>query len=298
MKITQIIDNHLLKHRNHEKKAVKLLLRVFALQSKQIIIFVNKYGIHPTILRLDHLIQEKPMDVTLKHIWRTVGKDYENLNHHLHTKNQRSHKDYIESYANSHLAAKKVKDITETTRKKVKDSLLEGAQKQLHKRDLADLIKQNSGFSKERSLLIARTETTMAANMGALTAAENSGANLEKFWIATNDARTREWHSEVDQTPIPMNLPFIVNGEEMQHPGDPNGSPENVCNCRCVLGFRPVRIEQPSENPHKPLNNRPLHGVYQFEVPNDTIAAEIASLITRLTEGENQLMEIDENNTD
>jgi hypothetical protein len=37
--------------------------------------------------------------------------------------------------------------------------------------------------------------------------------------------------------PIPTDEPFIVDGEEMDRPGDPAGSPENVTKCRCTLDY-------------------------------------------------------------
>ena len=37
---------------------------------------------------------------------------------------------------------------------------------------------------------------------------------------------------------IPVDDPFIVGGEELMFPGDPNGSPGNVINCRCFTFAR------------------------------------------------------------
>jgi hypothetical protein len=34
---------------------------------------------------------------------------------------------------------------------------------------------------------------------------------------------------------LPWSEPFIVDGEEMQHPHDPNASAANSVNCRCIL---------------------------------------------------------------
>jgi hypothetical protein len=31
-----------------------------------------------------------------------------------------------------------------------------------------------------------------------------------------------------------IDAPFIVDGEALDHPSDPSGSPENTINCRCV----------------------------------------------------------------
>ena len=61
--------------------------------------------------------------------------------------------------------------------------------------------------------------------------------DLRKRWIATGDSRTRPAHLRAHQRyalePIPVNQPFIVDGEALMYPMDPSGSPENTINCRC-----------------------------------------------------------------
>ena len=65
----------------------------------------------------------------------------------------------------------------------------------------------------------------------------------EEEWIATNDKRTRHSHAIMDGETKGVNGKFS-NG--LEYPGDPNGAPAEVYNCRCtmtarVLGFRKVR---------------------------------------------------------
>jgi hypothetical protein len=36
-----------------------------------------------------------------------------------------------------------------------------------------------------------------------------------------------------------MDEPFNLDGVLMQHPGDPDGGAENVCNCRCCIAYEP-----------------------------------------------------------
>jgi uncharacterized protein with gpF-like domain len=85
---------------------------------------------------------------------------------------------------------------------------------------------------------IARTETHGAANYGSQEAASATGLPLRKEWLAAQDERTRETHVVAGQgDPIGMDEPFQVGNSSLMYPGDPSGDPEEVVNCRCVLGY-------------------------------------------------------------
>lgn len=108
---------------------------------------------------------------------------------------------------------------------------------------------QEAGFTYKRSRLIARTETVIAANTGAMLAAQTTGLKLNKVWIASRDNRTRRRprdkydHLHMDGVIVPKEQPFTVSGELMMQPGDSkNGAKAgNICNCRCTIGFIPIR---------------------------------------------------------
>lgn len=58
---------------------------------------------------------------------------------------------------------------------------------------------------------------------------------VERTWNALNDARTRQTHADADgQTAAPGET-FTVGADQLNFPCDPDGSPEEVCNCRCFL---------------------------------------------------------------
>lgn len=92
----------------------------------------------------------------------------------------------------------------------------------------------------------ARTMVTGAENKGrqdSYARATADGIILAKEWISTNDNRTRHSHAVLDGAIIDQDKKFD-NG--LMYPGDPNGRPEEVYNCRCtvaaiVKGFRRVR---------------------------------------------------------
>jgi hypothetical protein len=58
-----------------------------------------------------------------------------------------------------------------------------------------------------------------------------------KEWVAAADERTRPDHDNVSALPIPMDSLFQVGSDMLAYPGDPNGSPEQVINCRCAQSF-------------------------------------------------------------
>jgi len=114
--------------------------------------------------------------------------------------------------------------------------------------DLFDITTVVHNFVKEpefyrwQAMRIARTETTTAMNTAMDVAAEQTGIMIEKVWIASIDDRTRDSHADLDGVQVPKNEPFRTsNGNSLDYPGDPNGRPEEIINCRCTVGYVPVR---------------------------------------------------------
>lgn len=92
-----------------------------------------------------------------------------------------------------------------------------------------------TNMDKEAAIRNARTMTTEAENAGRLASmeqAEEMGLQYEKVWMSTHDDRTRESHALMDGEAVPLDEKFS-NG--LEYPGDPNGEPEEVYNCRCSL---------------------------------------------------------------
>ena len=77
-------------------------------------------------------------------------------------------------------------------------------------------------------------------NIAAEEGAKATGLRLEKVWLATNDARTRDTHRQLDGQVVPVDADFIVNGKQMSKPGDPRGGAREVVNCRCAVEYRRV----------------------------------------------------------
>lgn len=156
------------------------------------------------------------------------------------TLEHKSFLDVFERYATEYVAAEavrqKITSVTETTRSNIIDII-----DSLNKEDVSitligrELAKKIPGINRDRGVLIARTETHGAANYGADAAARETGLQLNKEWVTVADGRTRQEHVSADGQVVAMDQPFVVGGERLMFPGDPNGSASNVINCRCQV---------------------------------------------------------------
>nr|DAG74970.1 MAG TPA: minor capsid protein [Caudoviricetes sp.] len=109
-----------------------------------------------------------------------------------------------------------------------------------------DLMIRISGMNKNSAIRAARTATTGAQNAGRLdgyNAAAERGIKLKKQWLATLDGRTRHSHAALDGATVDRDKKFD-NG--CMYPGDPNGRPEEIYNCRCTMIA--VLDDEPYEN--------------------------------------------------
>ena len=78
------------------------------------------------------------------------------------------------------------------------------------------------------------TDAENKARLDGMYRAEDMGNSITKIWIATLDNRTRDSHAALDGAEIALDEIFD-NG--CSRPRDPNGSPAEVCNCRCSLKY-------------------------------------------------------------
>ena len=142
--------------------------------------------------------------------------------------------------------------ITTTTKEDMRKILTKGMQEGWSITQMMNEL-EKLGITAYRAELIARTETTRAANQGALLGAVSTGLMTVKEWISVNDNRTRTLakdefdHLHMDGVQVPTDDIFEVPGKSgkaaMEYPGDPAGGPGNTCNCRCTIGFEVVRDE-------------------------------------------------------
>lgn len=135
-----------------------------------------------------------------------------------------------------------VKGITERTRRIVRSVLNEAAAAgdgiQLAAKKLRERVAE---LAPARARVIARTELVSAGNYGSLLGAQATGLRLEKFWIATKDARTRIDHVNADGQGTALQDGFFqVGGYPCRYPGDVLLPASERANCRCAVGYRRI----------------------------------------------------------
>lgn len=136
-------------------------------------------------------------------------------------------------------------DVLATTKKQIRGSLADGLEAG---ETLDELTQRVEDFYLEdiipfRSTLIARTETHQASGLGSRAAAEATGLELRKEWIAVRDTRTRDAHAEMDGAQKGLDEPYEIGRDRLMFPGDSSlgASAANTIQCRCTEGYHTVR---------------------------------------------------------
>jgi len=143
-----------------------------------------------------------------------------------------------------------VQGIAETTRINLMRIIRASHEEGLSIDDTAKAIREGmDAASTVRGRLIARPELAAVTNGGSLAAtkivADASGQPFYKRWMTAPGAHypRHEDYPELDGQTVGLDEPFDVGGYALQFPGDPDGPPEEICNCRCSLAY----VESPDE---------------------------------------------------
>ena len=103
-------------------------------------------------------------------------------------------------------------------------------------KQMADRLQKNiPTMNRDSAIRTARTAFTGAQNAGRMDSykfANDIGIKVRKRWVATIDARTRHSHQILDGETVEWNKKFSNN---CRYPGDPQGRPEEIYNCRCTM---------------------------------------------------------------
>jgi hypothetical protein len=135
--------------------------------------------------------------------------------------------------------------VNETTAEDLRGLIGKAMEDGLSTAQLGDAIAeyygaQAVGETSARPLTAARTQTAGIVNDGRMISARNVGG-LKKTWIHGNPKEPRESHlaaaRQYQDSPIALDEKFVVEGEEMDAPGDAAASPANTVNCTCMVGF-------------------------------------------------------------
>ena len=130
------------------------------------------------------------------------------------------------------------KKDTEWNKENLKKSVIAGSLLLL---GAYDIMKRSASIAVEKNRNSASmhnsgmgTDAENKARLDGMYRAEDMGNSINKIWMATLDNRTRHSHAMLDGVEIPLDSIFD-NG--CSRPRDPNGSPEEICNCRCSLKY-------------------------------------------------------------
>lgn len=137
-----------------------------------------------------------------------------------------------------------IKGIAETTQINVMKIIKASYDQGLSIPDTAAAISQGmAAAAPDRATLIARTELAGAVNGASLAATQMvedvTGTTYFKTWMTAPGARfpRHEDYEGLDGQEVGLDEEFDVGGFPMDHPADPDGPAEEVCNCRCTMSY-------------------------------------------------------------
>lgn len=101
------------------------------------------------------------------------------------------------------------------------------------KRSANSTVEKNRNYASMHSNGMG-TDAENKARLDGMYRAEDMGNSITKIWISTLDNRTRDAHADRDGEEIALDDEFAPG---LSRPRDPNGTPEEICNCRCSLKY-------------------------------------------------------------
>lgn len=140
--------------------------------------------------------------------------------------------DQIIKYFQLNLFNKVVLPISETTREYILKIVEKGVAEGWSIDEMVQDIEKED-YLDGRVRRILRTEVNRAINYGNTLGEENFDYQTQKEWAAVHDNRTRHPHLAADGQRVDVRSKFLVGGELMDFPGDPNASAAATVNCRC-----------------------------------------------------------------
>ena len=247
-----------------QKDAEQRLQSYFDGERKAVVAAINKAALPASAEdRADAAITKSSSDlktliITLyEDITNDVGNDIlKQLKAASRSHERKGHTDIINSNTQKYLttmAGTKIVAISDATREKVKSQLSEGVK---NKETIPQLATRIDGLYLDqiipnRSTVIAKTETHSANSFAAWQAGKASGMTLDKVWLSMHDSKTRPAHAEADEQQVGIDEHFVVDGEELDYPGDMAGSGGNVIQCRCSMFMRRSKVVDQSSDEDK-----------------------------------------------
>jgi hypothetical protein len=169
----------------------------------------------------------------------------------------------------------KIVGVNDTTQKDVRATIADGVEQGKGHYEIGkDVDAKLEGSWPGRGETISRTEAGSAMNRATLEDGMAAAPDLWKKWSATM-VNTRAAHQDADaDDPVPQDEPFVVDGEELDCPGDESGSPENIINCGCCVLFVPPLEEAAPPEGQTTLEEPPIEEPPVEEVPPEVPTPE------------------------
>lgn len=176
----------------------------------------------------------------------------------------------------------------------VNNAVLQGILQGESNDKIASRLQTVTSMNHAAAIRNARTMTTGAENAGRTDSykrAAEMGIELEQEWLATLDGRTRDSHRALDGEHIPLakdkwHPAKFSNG--CRYPGDPEGPPWEVYNCRCTLVVAIKGIDQsdaPRNSKLGSMSYEEWYGGKLHEKKVSKVASEDTTVYTKFDGG-------------
>lgn len=130
------------------------------------------------------------------------------------------------------ITAKKVTNITETTKSKISKIITQGQAEGKNIKAIAKEVQKSiNRMSKHRAMVIARTETAGTSSMTYHTGLVEAGFD-KTWWHVGGGKQDRESHLACDGETIKADEIFSCG---LKFPHDPEAGAEDIINCHCEL---------------------------------------------------------------
>lgn len=238
-------------HSGYERFAYKKFKTALDDQVKSVVNHIKAYGgISKELANM--LVTKSPMETAYREVYLKVGVLHAAFTlRRINTMGKKSAPGFFSDAWNrlmslfyTNYSASRVSDVTETTREKIQQALDDSYGMTLSEQAtyLTDTLGADD-FNRYRAMMIARTESTTAANYGASLGNEDADYLTAKTWIAVMDQNTRPDHVDANGQIVANTDFFIVGSSEMYYPGDISAPASEVINCRCCVAYVPLLSE-------------------------------------------------------
>lgn len=239
-----------------ERKGIRLIQSALSKQYRQ---FLSRASELPTSMWDNIKISEEPIEqffkkfypmsaplgqMTRKHmLWQKDQNAKKSIEDDLYLSVYERHMQQLVGTADY---AERIRTITNTTSERINtviqqvltDAELGGYGIDKIRQNLTDAIGDSiRGNVRARAKAIAQTEMISASNQASTFAADSTGLEYRKYWSTSHLQGIRPSHIQAEQDSIQRGGlrkdERFSNG--LMFPGDPAGSAEEICNCRCSV---------------------------------------------------------------